>query len=47
MSLKEKSMSDVEVESQPLQTTVQVARTTATPVTGREVVFEADDVGVD
>jgi len=39
-------MSDVEVESQPLQTTVEVARTTATPLTGREVVFEADDVGV-
>ena len=39
-------MSDVEVASQPLQTTFEVARTTATPLTGREVVFEADDVGV-
>jgi phosphate transport system ATP-binding protein len=46
VSLKERPLSDVELESKPVHTTVEVTRTTATPVTGREMVFEADALGV-
>ncbi len=39
-------MADVDVENAPVPTTVEVTRTIAAPISGREVVFEADDVGV-